>query len=43
MCRRQAEEQPGIVKSQWRMKLSQQASYKAEILALHAEMLNMHT
>ena len=28
---RQAEEQPEILKSQWRMQLSQQASYKAEI------------
>ena len=39
--RRQAEEQPEILKSQWRMQLSQQASYKAEIHELYTEMLNM--
>ena len=39
--RRQAEEQPEILKSQWKMQLSQQASYKAEIHELYAEMLNM--
>ena len=39
--RRQAEEQPGILKSQWRMQLSQQASYKAEIHEFYTEMLNM--
>ena len=40
VCRRQAEEQPEILKSQWRMQLSQQASYKAEIHELYTEMLN---
>ena len=40
-CRRRAEEQPEILKSQWRMQLSQQASYKAEIHELYTEMLNM--
>ena len=39
--RRQAEEQPEILKSQWKMQLSQQASYKAEIHELYTEMLNM--
>ena len=32
-CRRQVEEQPKILKSQWRMQISQQASYKAEIMS----------
>ena len=39
--RRQAEQQPEILKSQWKMQLSQQASYKAEIHELYTEMLNM--
>ena len=38
--RRQAEEQPEILKSQWTMQLSQQASYKADIHELYTEMLN---
>ena len=38
--RRQAEEQPEILKSQRRMQFSQQASYKAEIHELYTEMLN---
>ena len=40
-CRRQAEEQPEILKEQWRRQLSQQSSYKAEIHELYTEMLNM--
>ena len=39
--RRQAEEQPELLKLQWRRQLSQQASYKAEIHELYTEMLNM--
>ena len=39
--RRQAEEQPEVLKSPWQTQLSQQASYKAEIHELYTEMLNM--
>ena len=39
--RRRAEEQPELLKLQWRCQLSQQASYKAEIHELYTEMLNM--
>ena len=39
--RRQAEEQPELLKLQWRLQLSQQSSYKAEIHELYTEMLNM--
>ena len=38
--RQQAEEQPEILKPQWRRQLSQQASYKAEIHELYTGMLN---
>ena len=37
----QAEEQPELLKLQWRRQLSQQSSYKAEIHELYTEMLNM--
>ena len=39
--RRQAEEQPKLLKLQWRRQLSQKSSYKAEIHELYTEMLNM--
>ena len=39
--KRQAEEQPELLKLQWRRQLSQQSSYKAEIHELYTEMLNM--
>ena len=39
--RRKAEEQPQVLKTQWKLQLSQQASYKAEIHELYTEMLNM--
>ena len=39
--RRQAEEQPELLKLQWRRQLSQ-SSYKAEIHELYTEMLNIH-
>ena len=39
--RKQAEAQPDMLKSQWKHQMSQQASYKAEIRELYAEMLNM--
>ena len=39
--RKQAEEQPELLKLQWRRQLSQQASYKAEIHELYTHMLNM--
>ena len=39
--RRQTEEQPELLKLQWRRQLSHQASYKAEIHELYTEMLNM--
>ena len=39
--KRQAEEQPELLKLQWRRQLSQQSSYKVEIHELFAEMLNM--
>ena len=38
---RQAEEQPELLKLQWRRQLSQQSSYKVEIHKLYTEMLNM--
>ena len=37
----QAEEQPELLKLQWRRQLSQQSSCKAEIHELYTEMLNM--
>ena len=37
----QAEEQPELLKLQWRRQLSQQFTYKAEIHGLYTEMLNM--
>ena len=39
--KRQAEEQPELLKLQWRSQLSQQSSYKAEVHELYTEMLNM--
>ena len=39
--KRQAKEQPELLKLQWRRQLSQQSSYKAEIHELYTEMLNM--
>ena len=39
--KRQAEEQPELLKLQWRRQVSQQSSYKAEIHELYTEMLNM--
>ena len=39
--RRQAEEQPELLKLQWRRQLSQQSSCKAEIHELYTEVLNM--
>ena len=39
--KRQAEEQPELLKLQWRRQLSQQSTCKAEIHELYAEMPNM--
>ena len=39
--KRQAEEQPELLKLQWRRQLSQQSTYKAEIHELYTEMLNV--
>ena len=39
--KRQAEEQPELLKLQWRRQLSQQSSCQAEIHELYTEMLNM--